>query len=59
MNQRESDKLVVERTEAFEERLADYFKNREGERGQRWQDENEGTQLEQAIPPQQSPNNLE
>ncbi len=60
MNQRENDILVVERTVAFEERLADYFENREGERGQPWQEEeNEGTQLEQAIPPQQLPNNLE
>jgi hypothetical protein len=59
MNERERDTLIVERTNAFQKRLADYFKNYEGERGQIWQDENETTPLEQAIPPQQLPNNLE
>ena len=39
MNAREWDELVVERTNAFEKRLEDYFKNREGERGERWQEE--------------------
>jgi hypothetical protein len=61
VNQRENDKLVVDRTAAFEERLADYFKNWEGERGQQWQDEDEteeGIPLEQATQPQQLPNNL-
>ena len=58
MNQRENDILIVEREVAFEKRLADYFKNREGERGQQWQEENETIPSEQVIPPQLSPNNL-
>lgn len=57
--QRGDDILVMERELAFAERLEDYFKNYEGERGQRWQEENEGTQLEQATPPPPLPNNLE
>jgi hypothetical protein len=58
--QRGDDILVMERELAFAERLEDYFKNYEGERGQRWQEErNEDTQLEQATPPPPLPNNLE
>ena len=59
MNQRERDILIVERELAFKQRLEDYFKNYEGERGQRWQEENEAIPLEQTIPSQPLPNNLE
>ncbi len=59
MNEREKDILVMERELAFTKRLEDYFKNYEGERGQQWPDENETIPLEQAIPPQPLPNNLE
>ena len=61
MNQRERDILVMERELAFKIRLEDWFSNYEGERGQRWQEENEGEdiQLEQETPLQPLPNSLE
>ena len=59
MNQREKDILILERTVAFEERLADYFKNYEGERGKQWpEEENETTPLEQETPLPPLPSNL-
>ena len=61
MNQRERDILVMERELAFKIRLEDWFSNYEGERGQRWQEEIEGEdiQSEQGTPLQPLPNSLE
>lgn len=60
MNQRERDILIMERELAFKIRLEDWFSEYEGERGQRWQqEENETTPLEQATPPLPLPNSLE
>ncbi len=56
--QREDDTAIMEEELAFLLELEDFMNNYLGERGQRWQEENEITQSEQAIPPQQLPNNL-
>lgn len=61
MNQRERDILVMERELAFKIRLEDWFSNYEGERGQRWQEETEGEDIQsgQGTPLQPLPNSLE
>ena len=59
MTQRQDDQLILERTNAFEKFIKDWFDAYYDERGQRWQDEeNEGTQLEGEIPQQPLPSSL-